>query len=147
MSLEELRQLERGITIIDDIEPFLYKVPDVAEVQDVLIFEYGGRTKINLRKELDNVSLSHKYTFNIEEKYSNINFFIMGDIAEGSFSLKLIKPDKTVLKDINITPENDFTWRQPFVLDKVKKGGIGKWIVELSANNATGFFQFYCSSR
>jgi hypothetical protein len=146
-SLEELRQLERGVVRIDEIEPLIYEVPDVPELQEAIIFSYGGQTKINLRKGLDNVSLSHKYTFNVEEKYSNIDFFIRGDIAEGSFSIKLIKPDKTVMKDIKITPEHDFIWKQPFILDKVKKGGIGKWTVEFSAKEATGYFQFYCSSR
>ena len=147
-NLRELKQLEKGYVEVDEVDPLtIITMPDVPDLQDIYYTSYTGATSIRMRKKVSDLSLSHKYHFNVEEKYSGINFFILGEVTEGSIRIKLTKPDKTLFKDINVVPGKNFHWDQSFTLDKVNKGGIGKWTVELFCDNATGFYQFFSRSR
>ena len=145
-NLNELRQLERTYVEIDEVDSiFLHEVP---EVVDLLYGEYYGTTNFKIWKKLDEVSITKKFTFNVEEEYSDLNFMLVGELKEGSLKLKLFKPDQKLLKEIRIAPNQNQTWHKSYRLKEDEgQGFTGKWTVELSCSQASGYYQFVSSSR
>jgi hypothetical protein len=143
--LKELKQLEKGYVEVDEVDPI--HIIGVPQVQDILVLGYSGSTKINIRKKLNDLTMSGFYRFNVDEDYNGIDVYLRGEVKQGSFSIKVIKPDKTVLKEVTLTPGQSQDWHQSYLLDKEKKTGIGKWTVQLSASNATGYYQFISTTR
>ena len=145
-SLKELQQLEKGYVAVDEVEPPI--MVHLSEPEDIIFIGYQGTTNLRLWKRLEDVSNSKRFSFNVEKGYADVNFMIFGEIKEGSFKIKLYKPDNQLLKEVKVTPGNDQNWNQSFCLEENEgKGFVGKWSVELSCNNATGYYQFVSNSR
>lgn len=145
-SLKELRLLERGMVELEEVEPIrIHEIPAIA----VLPFgNYKGTTSLKIMKRLDEVSNSKKFTFNIEKGYSDVYFMIHGELKEGSLKIKLFKPDHKLLKEFKLSPGHSQSWNKSYCLDEYAgKGFTGKWFVELSCNEASGYYQFISSSR
>ncbi len=151
-SLEELRQLGRGHVAIDEKERFIFQeLPELPEVPEVAVFPFGkyyGTTNFKISKELDELSLSKKFTFNVEDKYTYLSLTLVGELKEGSLKIILFKPDHQLLKEIKFVPNQNQTWFQTYSLEDVDGQGFnGKWTVELSCSQASGYYQFVSSSR
>ncbi len=144
--LRELRQLEKGYVEVDEIEPLL--LHEMPELGFMVRAGYNGNSSMRLSKKMEDLSISKRFTFNVEEDYSDIYFRIIGQVKEGSLKIKLFKPDQKVLKELRIIPGQDQNWQQSFCLMELEDPGFtGKWSVELSCSEATGYYQFQFRSR
>ncbi len=145
-SLLELRQLEKGYVEVDEVDPLI--IHSIPEIPDVLVFTYQGTTNMRLWKKVDDLSVSKSFTFNVEKGYSDIYFRLKGQASDGTIKIKLIRPDTKVLKEIRIVPGQEQNWQQSYCLEEIDDPGLkGKWSIELSCSQASGFYQFVFSSR
>lgn len=142
----ELRQLEKGYVEVDEIDPLMMR--EIPKVPEVMVLSFNGNSNMRISKRVDELSRSKKFTFNVEKGYSDIYFRLTGKANEGSIKIKLIQPDSKVLKEVIIVSGQDQNWQQTYSLvEKENPGFIGKWSVELSCKEASGFYQFIFSSR
>ena len=148
-SLLELQQLEKGYEVLNRVEPIImHELPEAPEIPDFLILSYQGTTNMRLWKEVDDLSTSKKFTFNVEKDYSDIYFQLKGKASDGIIKIKLIRPDNKVLKELSIVPQQEQHWQQSYCLQEIDNPGFkGKWSVELSCSQATGYYQFAFKSR
>ncbi len=145
-SLKELRQLERGVAELEEIDPVrVYVLPELPVTP---FFNYKGTTSLKIMKKLNNVTNYKKFTFNIEEGYSDINIMIISELKEGHLKISLRKPDQKLIKEFKLGPGQNQSWNQSYCLEEYAgQGFTGKWFVELSCSDATGYYQFVSSSR
>jgi len=107
-----------------------------------------GTTVIRLSKGVENLSLTKKFTFNIEEKYSDVSYSIFGTVKEGTMVMKLYTPDKKTFKEFKITPGQEQSRQESFTPEEFdEKPFSGKWIIELSCTNATGYYMLMVRGR
>lgn len=144
--LQELKQLEKGYVEVDEIEPLI--MTEVPQVNVAFVTDYKGATNMRLMKKMHKLTISKSFAFNVEEDYSDLSFMILGVIDSGSLNVRVLKPNKQILKELKLVPGNKQNWQQSFCLEEnADNGFIGKWTVELSSNQATGYYQFISNSR
>ena len=98
------------------------------------------RTALTIHKELEDVTFDTKFKYEVTEGSKGIHFSVSGEMEEGTLLVKLIKPNKEVLQEIEISPLANVGWDQDlrWEKDEEKAGNFGSWTIVVSAKGASG---------
>jgi hypothetical protein len=112
---------------------------------------YSGEkenTSLSISKTLEDVTISTDFYYDVKEESSKVSFFVTGTLKSGELKIILKRPDKTTFQEITISPLADVNWSQLFSWDEDETDEyIGKWIISISANKATGNYRVQVNSR
>jgi len=124
---------------------FYYRTPDIdirlPKVYKWETFESESSNLFEISKELDNVSISKDYYFDVNEGAESLQVDIDGTLSSGDLTVTLKKPGGEIYQDFQISPLADVDWSQKLDLEKAGEGLAGKWTLSLSGNSATGSYQ------
>jgi hypothetical protein len=130
---------------------FHLNTPDIdlklPEVYKWKAFEEESGNTFELSKDLDNVSITKDYFFEVKEGSASLNFSINGSLSSGELKVTVKKPDGEVYQDFNVSSLADVDWTQKLDLDEAGEGMAGKWTLSLSGSAATGSYQIRIKSK
>lgn len=77
------------------------------------------------------------FEFDIPKDAKSIRFGFTGRVTEGTLKVVLIKPDKSVFHEFNVTSLADVSWNG-HIQEKDMATSVGKWKVQVSSDKAEG---------
>ena len=110
-------------------------------------FEEESGNTFELSKDLDNVSITRDYFFDVKEGTGSVSFSINGSLSSGELKVTVKKPDGDVYQDFQLSPLADVDWTQKLDLDEAGEEMAGKWTLTLSGSAATGSYQIRIKSK
>ncbi len=143
--LEDMIQdLDFDIPEIDvDIDFDDFDVIDEIDVRTPRAYKYQNyfseqSSVLELSKDLEDVSISKDFFFEVKEGAENLTMNIDGTLESGDLTITVKKPDGEVFQKFQISPLADVDWSQQLELDEEGTAYTGKWTINLSGNGATG---------
>ena len=103
-------------------------------------------TSLTLKKSFKSESITKKSVFEVEEEQDKIRFSVSGSCRSGKILITIVYPSGDLFKYIEIDPSADIRWSQSIKLTDKKDKYIGKWIIEIKAEEAEGGYTFMISA-
>jgi len=95
-------------------------------------------TVLELSKELEDVSISKDFYFDVKDGAENLNMSIDGTLESGDLTITVKKPDGEVFQKFQISPLANVDWSQNIDLNEDGEVYSGKWTINLTGEGATG---------
>ncbi|MDD3872190.1 MAG: hypothetical protein PHN67_09100 [Bacteroidales bacterium] len=107
-----------------------------------------GGSSLNISKNLEGLTHSTSFTYQVKEGDLSIGFSARGTLTEGELVILLSKPDDEVFQEITISPLADVNWNQQFRWKAEDQDEfIGSWTITIEARSATGHYSLRVNSR
>ena len=107
-----------------------------------------GVSSLNISKNLDNLTHSTDFSYQVKEGNLNIGFTAKGSLTGGELKILLRKPDGKVFQEINISPLADVNWNQQFRWKTEEQAEfLGNWTITIKADKASGNYSLRVNSR
>ena len=146
MELEHLEKLEH----LEQLEHLNFAMPEMVfeasniDVRTPMVYEYRNffseqASVLELSKDLENVSVSKDFFFDVEDGTKSINMNIDGTLQSGDLTITVKKPDGELFQKFQISPLADVDWSQQIDLEE-EESYMGKWTINLSGKGATGSY-------
>jgi len=146
MELEHLEKLDhfkelRHLNI--EMPEMVFEASNI-DVRAPMVYEYKNfyseqGSVLELSKDLEDVSVSKDFFFEVEDGTRSINMNIDGALQSGDLTITVKKPDGELFQKFQISPLADVDWSQQIDL-KEEESYMGKWIINLSGEGATGSY-------
>ena len=124
-----------------EMPEMVFEAPNI-DVRAPMVYEYKNffpeqGSVLELSKDLENVSVSKDFYFEVKEGAGTLNMNIDGTLESGDLTITVKKPGGAVFQKFQISPLADVGWSQQLELDE-ENSYSGKWTINLSGNEATG---------
>lgn len=144
IELEHLEQLEH----LEEFEHLNFEMPEMVfeasnfDIRTPMVYEYNNfyseqGSVLELSKDLEDVSVSKDFFFDVEDGTKSINMNIDGALQSGDLTITVLKPDGELFQKFQISPLADVDWSQQISLEE-EESYKGKWTINLSGKGATG---------
>jgi hypothetical protein len=158
--LEELDELE-GIYELEDFDhdfEFEFEAPEIIfekpdfdvrlpEIYSWRSYSYERENVLELSKDLDNVSISKDFYFDVNKGATSLDLDIDGTLSDGDLTITVKKPNGDLFQEFQVSPLADVNWSQHIDLDDEEGLYEGKWTVTLSGSGATGNYNIRIKSK
>jgi hypothetical protein len=166
--LDELKHLDRYYRIEDlhhDFDfDFDFEMPEIPDMPDIIFetpdvnvrtpgvytwnsYRYESGNVLELSKDLENVSISKEFNFDVNEEASSLELDIEGTLSQGDLTISLKKPNGDLFREFQVSPLADIDWNQKIDLEKEEGEYEGKWTVTLSGSGASGNYKIRIKSK
>ena len=110
-------------------------------------YSYENGNVLELSKDLDNVSISRDFNFDVNEDATSLELDIEGELNEGDLTISVKKPNGDLFHEFQVSPLADVNWNQSIDLDEEEGEYAGKWTVTLSGSGASGNYNIKIKSK
>ena len=102
---------------------------------------------LELSKDLDNVSISKDFYFDVNKGATSLAMEIRGTLNEGELTITVKKPNGDLFQEFQVSPLADVNWNQQIDLKEEDDEYEGKWTVTLSGTGASGDYNIRIKSK
>ncbi|MFO7616812.1 MAG: hypothetical protein R6V75_06140 [Bacteroidales bacterium] len=112
------------------------------------IWNPEGSSSLNISKNLDNLTHSTDFAYQVKEGNLSIGFTAKGSLTGGEMKILMRKPDGKVFQEINISPLADVNWNQQFRWKTEEQAEfLGTWTIIIKAEKASGNYSLRVTSK
>lgn len=142
----EIPELEAISELVEipEMEGFNFRTPRYLSYRS--FYEEEGNV-LQLSKDLDNVSISKDFYFDVKAGHNSLDLNVDGTLESGELTIKVTKPDGEVFQEFQISPLADVDWSQKIDMDEEGKVYTGKWTINLKGTGATGNYNIRFKTR
>lgn len=108
----------------------------------------GDQNILDVRKELEEETSSTDFPYEVSKEMTGMSLVINGAIDQGSVYIAIEKPDGTLFNEYTLSPLADVNLRQTIrFADQEPDSYVGKWVVKVVTEEASGGFSFQIKGR
>jgi len=127
-------------------EPMVVDVPGVRSG----VFNYfeNSQDNLNINKALSDESNTADFTYEVKEGAKGMSVFVEGKMDAGKVQITIKRPDGEVFNEYTLSSLANVNWHQNLAFDDMEDAQyVGKWIVTIVAEKATGTYNLNLKGR
>jgi len=106
----------------------------------------GKSTRLILKKIIQVESVSKETEFEVDKDQRRFKVSISGFCAAGQIHVTILRPSGTTYKTIILDDSAELEWSQSVRFTEEDKDYTGKWIIQIVAKEADGFYEVVLSA-